>query len=59
VFDIEGEMSEFRTRIHRIVENYPAPGKHGDWQITLNKLVFSSFVNTLVYFGVFFPSVHL
>ena len=45
IFDIEGEMAEYRTRIHKLVENYPAPGKHGDWQLTLNKLMCSYLVH--------------
>lgn len=45
MFDIEGEMSESRSRIHRSIENYPAPGKHGDWQMTLNKLMCSYLVH--------------
>jgi hypothetical protein len=38
-------MAEYRARIHRVIETFPAPGKHGDWQITLNKLVCSYLVH--------------
>jgi hypothetical protein len=44
VFDIEGEMYEYRTRIHRMVEQFPPPGKHGDWQLLLHKMVSSYLV---------------
>ena len=37
LFDIEGEMQEIRSRIHRTIENFPYTGKHGEWQLLLNK----------------------
>ena len=37
VFDIEGEMQETRSRIHRTIENFPYSGKHGEWQLLLNR----------------------
>ena len=46
VFDIEGEMYEYKTRIHRMVEQFPPPGKHGDWQLLLHKMVSSYLVST-------------
>ena len=38
-------MYEYRTRIHRMVEQFPPPGKHGDWQLLLHKMVSSYLVN--------------
>ena len=49
MFDIEGEMYEYRTRIHRMVEQYPPPGKHGDWQLLLHKMVSSYLVIYITY----------
>ena len=37
IFDIEGEMQEIRSRIHRTIENFPYSGKHGEWQLLLNR----------------------
>ena len=37
MFDIEGEMQEIRSRIHRTIETFPYTGKHGEWQLLLNK----------------------
>jgi len=45
VFDIEGEMQELRTRIHRTIEHFPYSGKHGEWQLLLNKMVCSYLVH--------------
>jgi hypothetical protein len=45
VFDIEGEMYEYKTRIHRMVEQFPPPGKHGDWQLLLHKMVSSYLIH--------------
>ena len=45
VFDIEGEMREKQTRIHHMIQNFPAPGKHGDWQLILNRMVSSYLVH--------------
>ncbi len=45
VFDIEGEMQELRSRIHRHVENFPPAGKHGEWQLLLNKMISSYLVH--------------
>jgi len=45
VFDIEGEMKEYQLRIHRTVENFPPPGKHGDWESLLHKMVSSYLVH--------------
>ena len=45
VFDIEGEMKECQLRIHRTVENFPPPGKHGDWELLLHKMVSSYLVH--------------
>ena len=39
MFDIEGEMQEIRSRIHRTIETFPYTGKHGEWQLLLNKYV--------------------
>jgi len=39
MFDIEGEMQEIRSRIHRTIETFPYTGKHGEWQLLLNKMV--------------------
>ena len=49
VFDIEGEMYEYRSRTHRMVEQFPPPGKHGDWQLLLHKMV-SSYLVSIVLF---------
>jgi len=45
VFDIEGEMQETRSRIHRTIENFPYSGKHGEWQLLLNRMVCSYLVH--------------
>lgn len=45
VFDIEGEMKESQLRIHRTIENFPPPGKHGDWELLLHKMVSSYLVH--------------
>lgn len=45
VFDIEGEMQEIRSRIHRTIENFPYSGKHGEWQLLLNRMVCSYLVH--------------
>merc|ERR1719322_1535840 len=45
VFDIEGEMYEYRSRTHRMVEQFPPPGKHGDWQLLLHKMVSSYLIH--------------
>lgn len=45
VFDIEGEMKECEMRIHRTVQNFPPPGKHGDWELLLHKMVSSYLVH--------------
>jgi hypothetical protein len=37
VFDIEGEMKGIRAKIHETIENFPPSGKHGEWQLLLNK----------------------
>ena len=39
-------MYEYKTRIHRMVEQFPPPGKHGDWQLLLHKMVSSYLVST-------------
>jgi len=45
VFDIEGEMYDYRSRTHRMVEQFPPPGKHGDWQLLLHKMVSSYLIH--------------
>jgi len=45
LFDIEGEMQEIRSRIHKTVEHFPYSGKHGEWQLLLNKMVCSYLVH--------------
>jgi len=47
LFDIEGEIAECRAKVHASVENFVPPGKHGEWQITLNKIVCSYLVKYL------------
>ena len=32
-------MQEIRSRIHRTIENFPYSGKHGEWQLLLNRYV--------------------
>ncbi|TRY75293.1 hypothetical protein TCAL_01336 [Tigriopus californicus] len=39
LFDIEGEMMEQRIKILGHIEDLPTPGRHGDWQCKLHRLV--------------------
>ncbi len=39
LFDIEGEMAEHRARVLGAVESHPEPGRHGDWQCLLHRMV--------------------
>ncbi|CAB4067212.1 RANBP9_10 [Lepeophtheirus salmonis] len=45
LFDIEGEMFEYRSRMHRIISDFPVPGRHGEWQQILQKMVSSYLVH--------------
>ncbi|QQP38446.1 Ran-binding protein 10 [Caligus rogercresseyi] len=45
LFDIEGEMYETRSRLHRLIGDFPVPGKHGEWQGILQKMVSSYLVH--------------
>jgi hypothetical protein len=45
LFDIEGEMQEIRSKIHRNIEGFPYAGKIGEWQLLLNKMVCSYLVH--------------
>ena len=39
VFDIAGEMTEQRSKVRTAIENFPVPGRHGDWQTSIHNLV--------------------
>nr|ACO11898.1 Ran-binding protein 10 [Lepeophtheirus salmonis] len=45
LFDIEGEVFEYRSRMHRIISDFPVPGRHGEWQQILQKMVSSYLVH--------------
>jgi len=45
VFDIEGEMKESQLRIRKKIEAFPPPGKHGDWELLLHRMVSSYLVH--------------